>query len=149
MHPVIHDPLGTGSRLSPLDSALARVGDRWSLLLVEALLEGPLRFNELGSVVAGIAPNILSERLKRLEREGIVRTEPYTQRPLRLRYSLTTEGQELAGALRLLAAWGARAGDSDDLLRHIACGTPMEARWYCSTCARSVEGAEATSLRFV
>ena len=57
---------------SPLEAALERVGDRWSLLIVEALLDGPRRFNELGEAVAGIAPNILTDRLRRLERERIV-----------------------------------------------------------------------------
>ena len=52
---------------TPLASALERVGDRWSLLLIEALLEGPRRFGELSEAVDGIAPNILSDRLKRLE----------------------------------------------------------------------------------
>ena len=51
-----------------LAAALDRVGDRWSLLLVEALLPAPRRFNELGETVPGIAPNILSDRLRRLER---------------------------------------------------------------------------------
>ena len=56
---------------SPLAQALARVGDRWTLLLVEALLDGPLRFNDLLGQIPGLAPNILSERLKRLERDGL------------------------------------------------------------------------------
>jgi DNA-binding HxlR family transcriptional regulator len=48
---------------TPLAAALERVGDRWSLLLIEALLNGPRRFGELSEAVDGIAPNILSERL--------------------------------------------------------------------------------------
>ena len=52
---------------SPLAEALARVGDRWTLLVVEALLGGPQRFNDLLGQIPGIAANILSERLKRLE----------------------------------------------------------------------------------
>ena len=55
---------------TPLEAALERVGDRWSLLLVEALLDGPRRFNELGEAVTGIAPNILSDRLRRLDAAG-------------------------------------------------------------------------------
>jgi len=121
---------------SALDAALARVGDRWSLLLVASLLDGALRFNELREQVPGIAPNILSDRLRRLEREGIVRGEPYSRRPLRLTYALTGEGADLAGALRLLAAWGARGAPFPDTPRHETCGTPLEAAWYCPTCAR-------------
>ncbi|MEO8638542.1 MAG: helix-turn-helix domain-containing protein [Chloroflexota bacterium] len=134
---------------SPLAAALERVGDRWSLLLVEALLPGPRRFNELGEAVTGIAPNILADRLRRLESERIVSATPYSQRPPRFAYALTDEGQELAGALRLLADWGSRVSRESEPLRHAACGTPVEARWYCPTCDRPVEGQEAEQVRRV
>jgi DNA-binding HxlR family transcriptional regulator len=55
---------------SPLTEALARVGDRWTLLVVEALLTGPRRFDDLLSQIPGIAANILSERLKRRPHRG-------------------------------------------------------------------------------
>jgi DNA-binding HxlR family transcriptional regulator len=113
---------------------------------VETLLEGPRRFNDLQAALPGIAPNILSDRLKRLERERVLVARPYSQRPVRLSYELTADGRELAGALRLLADWGARA-ESSGALRHGTCGTPLEARWYCPTCARAVDTAEATELR--
>src|SRR5918994_219723 len=132
---------------TPLAAALERVGDRWSLLLIEALLEGPRRFGELSESVAGIAPNILSERLKRLEGERIVRSTPYSERPPRFSYALTDEGQELAGVLRLLADWGARRSAHAEPMRHSACGTPVEARLWCPTCARSVDEPEADELR--
>jgi DNA-binding HxlR family transcriptional regulator len=93
---------------SPLAEALARVGDRWTLLVVEALLPGPRRFNDLLSEIPGIAPNILSDRLKRLERDGLLVARPYSQRPPRAAYQLTAEGTELAGALRLLPQWASR-----------------------------------------
>jgi DNA-binding HxlR family transcriptional regulator len=95
-----------------LDRALAALGDRWSLLIVAALLDGPRRFGELQEAVAGIAPNILSARLKALEEHGILVAEPYSHRPLRYRYELTARGEALAEPLRLLAAWG--AGESLD-----------------------------------
>ncbi len=130
---------------SPLEAAVSRVGDRWALLLVNALLDGPRRFNDLLDDVAGIAPNVLTQRLRALEREGVVVTRPYSRRPPRFVYELTASGRELAGALRLLAQWGAgRADDAhaSDALRHQACGTPMEARWYCPTCDRVVDDAD-------
>jgi DNA-binding HxlR family transcriptional regulator len=136
------------SASSTLSDALDRVGDRWSLLLVEALLDGPRRFNELVELLPGIAPNILTARLRSLERARILLGEPYSQRPVRLAYRLSDDGEELAGVLRLLAAWGSAAGDSSDALRHAPCGTPLEARWYCPTCNRSAEDDEASSLRF-
>ncbi len=123
---------------SPLGEAVARVGDRWALLLVHALLSGPRRFNDLLEDLPGIAPNVLTQRLRHLEREGVLVATPYSRRPLRVVYELTGAGQELAGALRLLAQWGAGAGRSEETepLRHAACGTPLEARWWCPTCAR-------------
>ena len=135
-----------GSHL-PLAAALERVGDRWSLLLIEALLDGPRRFGELSEAVSGIAPNILSERLKRLEGERIVRATPYSERPPRFTYALTDEGLELAGVLRLLADWGSRGSAHAEPMRHALCGTPVEARLWCPTCARSLEQPEADELR--
>ncbi|HEX5826541.1 MAG TPA: helix-turn-helix domain-containing protein [Candidatus Limnocylindrales bacterium] len=129
-----------------LAAALDRVGDRWSLLVVEALLAGSRRFNELGEVVTGIAPNILSDRLRRLERAGIVVATPYSRRPVRMEYSLTQDGRELAGALRLLADWGSTRGGEGEPLRHETCGTPLEARWHCPTCGRTVEDADTAEL---
>jgi DNA-binding HxlR family transcriptional regulator len=124
---------------SPLAEALARVGDRWTLLVVEALLPGPRRFNDLLSQIPGIAANILSDRLKRLERHRLLVARPYSQRPPRAAYQLTAEGTELAGALRLLAHWGSRHTTQADPPRHPACGTPIEVRWYCPTCDQLVD----------
>jgi len=134
---------------SPLDAALARVGDRWTLLVVDALLSGPRRFNDLVDDVKGIAPNILSQRLKHLEREAMITARPYSERPPRAAYELTAAGRELAGALRLLAQWGARTSERGDFLRHATCGTTLEARWYCPTCARVVENPHDDDLRYV
>ena len=139
----------TQTGASPLDEALARVGDRWTLLIVEALLAGPRRFNDLLEAVTGIAPNILSQRLKHLEREAIVKARPYSERPPRVAYELTAAGGDLAGALRLLAGWAARRSEESEAPRHAACGTPMEARWYCPTCARIVEESERGDLHFL
>jgi DNA-binding HxlR family transcriptional regulator len=128
---------------SPLAEALASVGDRWTLLVVEGLLAGPRRFNDLLAQIPGLAANILSERLKRLEREALLVARPYSERPPRVAYELTAEGRELAGALRLLARWGARHADPAQGSRHAACGTPLESRWYCPTCDDLVEAGQA------
>jgi DNA-binding HxlR family transcriptional regulator len=98
---------------SPLADALARVGDRWTLLLVAALLDGEKRFNELQEELDGIAPNVLSARLKQLGEQALVVSRPYSERPPRFVYELTESGRELAGALRLLADWGARSSGAD------------------------------------
>ena len=132
---------------SPLEAALERVGDRWSLLLVDALLAGGRRFGELRDGLPGLAPNILTERLRRLEREGIVVATPYSTRPPRMEYSLTGDGRDLASALRLLADWGSRRDEQGEPLRHDRCGTALEARWYCPTCASAVAIGRPTGAR--
>jgi DNA-binding HxlR family transcriptional regulator len=126
-----------------LGEALARVGDRWTLLVIEALLGGPRRFGDLQSDVPGIAPNILTQRLRHLEREALVVSRPYSERPPRFVYEMTSAGEELAGALRLLADWGARHADSAEPLRHAGCGTALEARWWCPSCEEPVEEGAA------
>jgi DNA-binding HxlR family transcriptional regulator len=128
---------------TPLAAALDSVGDRWTLLLVEALLEGPRRFGDLQSSLPGIAPNVLSQRLRRLESEGIVVAQPYSERPQRFVYELTASGHELAGTLRLLADWGARHRDVAEPPRHEVCGTPVEVCWWCPTCDRPVDDESA------
>jgi DNA-binding HxlR family transcriptional regulator len=124
-----------------LEAALDRVGDRWSLLVVDALLEGPRRFGELRDALPAIAPNILTDRLRRLERERILVSTPYSTRPPRMEYALTGDGRDLASALRLLSDWGSRRTGGEPL-RHDRCGTAIEARWYCPTCAVAVGDAE-------
>jgi DNA-binding HxlR family transcriptional regulator len=130
-----------------LSDALATVGDRWTLMVVAALLGGPRRFGELQAEVYGIAPNVLSQRLRHLERHALVVARPYSRRPPRFSYELTAAGQELAGALRLLADWGARNLEEGSP-RHAACGTPVEARWWCPTCERAIDEQEIGEVHF-
>jgi DNA-binding HxlR family transcriptional regulator len=129
---------------SPLAAAVARIGDRWTLLIVDALLAEPRRFGELTDLVAGISPNILSARLRGLEADGVVVSSPYQQRPVRMIYELTAAGRELAGALSLLATWGQQHSDARPAGFHLACGSPMEARLWCPTCERVVDDPEAS-----
>src|SRR4051794_32612747 len=124
-----------------LEAALDRVGDRWSLLIVDALLDGPRRFGELRDALPAIAPNILTERLRRLERERILVAAPYSTRPPRMEYTLTGDGRDLASALRLVADWGTRRTGGEPL-RPDGCGTPLEARWFCPTCGVALADAE-------
>ncbi len=132
------------NRVTPLAEALASVGDRWTLLIVAALLDGPRRFGDLDKELPGIAPNVLTQRIRNLESQGLVRAERYSERPPRFVYELAESGRELAGALRLLADWGARHTGDVEAPRHSVCGTPLEAVWYCPTCETPVEdeGAE-------
>jgi DNA-binding HxlR family transcriptional regulator len=133
-----------------LASAASAVGDRWSLLVVARLLNGPRRFGELLDELDGLAPNILAKRLARLEEEGVVVGEPYSTRPVRHAYRLTAAGADLAGPVRMLAGWGARRhgaapGPRAGVPAHARCGTALEARWFCVTCDEVVEPPSAAA----
>ena len=136
---------------SRLADAAERIGDRWTLLVVESLMGGPLRFGEVSDAVTGIAPNVLTKRLRQLEADGVIRSAPYTDRPVRLVYELTDAGRELAGALALLASWGQRQlGRTGPLgpahLAHRTCGSPLVTRLWCPTCDRPVDDPESDEL---
>jgi DNA-binding HxlR family transcriptional regulator len=133
---------------SALADALRSVGDRWTLLIVAALLDHPSRFGDLQRELAGIAPNVLSGRLQKLEHQGLVVAEPYQERPPRFLYELTDSGRALAGPLRLLADWGARNAGGAEPPVHAACGSPLEATWYCPTCQEPVADDQARDLHF-
>jgi DNA-binding HxlR family transcriptional regulator len=127
-----------------LAEALAVLGDRWSLAVVASLLDGPLRFGALQERLPTISPNVLSQRLRALESRGILIASPYSERPTRYAYELTSAGRELAGALRLLDEWGRRRlGGVAEPPRHAACGTALEVRWYCPVCERPVASPSA------
>lgn len=122
------------SATSALSAALERIGDRWTLLTVSALLDGPRRFGELEESIGGIATNVLTTRLRALERLGVVLAIPYSERPPRFAYQLTDKGHALSDAIRLLAAWGAGTLPEGGGLTHSTCSTVLEVRYYCPTC---------------
>jgi DNA-binding HxlR family transcriptional regulator len=132
-----------------LREALDAVGERWKLLLVATLLDGPRRFADLERELGGIAPNVLSSRLRALEEDGLVVARLYCERPPRYSYELTDAARGLAAPLRLLAGWGAsRRGGTAESPVHSACGTPLEAGWFCPTCEQPVADAEAEALDY-
>ena len=130
----------------PLRRALAVVGDRWTLALVDALQTGSTRFGDLEHALPGIAPNILSGRLGELERAGLITKAPYSTRPPRFVYHLTERGSDLAAVLASLTKWGAALAGAEGDIHHDACGTAIEWRSYCPTCDRIIDDNEASEL---
>jgi DNA-binding HxlR family transcriptional regulator len=95
----------------PVAHALGLVGERWSLLIVRELLQGPRRYTDLAGSLPGIGTNILAARLKELEGAGLVtkrRLEPPAASQV---YELTPYGHELKPVMRELALWGLRSID--------------------------------------
>jgi DNA-binding HxlR family transcriptional regulator/putative sterol carrier protein len=92
--------------------ALARTldvaGDRWTLLIVRELTPGPRRFTDLLDGLPGVSRNLLTERLRALERAGIIARHELPPPAARRVYELTDDGRDLAVAMAPLIAWGAR-----------------------------------------
>jgi DNA-binding HxlR family transcriptional regulator len=90
----------------PVAASLDLVGDRWTLLLIRDLLLGKARYGEFLASAEHIPTNVLADRLKRLERAGLIGRVPYSQHPLRVEYHLTDAGRGLGRAVDALAEWG-------------------------------------------
>ncbi len=85
------------------------IGERWTLLLLRDLfLRGSRRFQDFQESLPGVAPNILSARLKALEENGIVERHQYSERPPRLEYVLTAKGKSLGPIVAALRDWGTK-----------------------------------------
>ena len=84
---------------------LDRVGDKWSLLIIGRLQEGPQRFSRLHQAVEGISQRMLTLNLRQLERDGLVTRSVYAEVPPRVEYELTQLGRTLLEPVLALAAW--------------------------------------------
>jgi DNA-binding HxlR family transcriptional regulator len=92
----------------PIADLLARLGDKWSLLVLAALSEATgdqLRFSQLMRAVHGISQRMLTTTLRHLERDGILTRRIYAQVPPRVEYTLTARGQELLVPVKAIIAW--------------------------------------------
>jgi DNA-binding HxlR family transcriptional regulator len=97
----------SGTHRCPVSETLELLAKRWTLLILRQLsLNGDTRFNRLQSQLNGIGPRTLSERLKELEKEGIVTRKNYAEIPPRVEYSLSKKGEELIrGCLPPIERW--------------------------------------------
>lgn len=91
----------------PSRMLLDRIGDRWTVLVVGVLSDGPHRFSELGRRVVGISQKMLTQTLRHLERDGLVTRTITPQVPPRVDYELTEAGQSLREPLKALEDWAA------------------------------------------
>jgi len=112
----------------PVAKALEVLGDRWTLLIVRDLLRGARRFQDFHTALKGIAPTILSDRLKRMEEHGLIARRFYSDHPPRAEYLLTDKGQELGMVVGALAVWG----------------EPVQVGYYCPHCDTRVERPAVT-----
>ena len=88
-----------------ISDVLSRVGDKWTVLVVEFLADGPRRFNELRRLIGNISQKMLTTTLRGLERDGLVTRTVYPTMPPRVDYELTDLGRELRAPVHALAGW--------------------------------------------
>ena len=94
-----------GKGAPPFVEAVAFLQEKWSLLIVGALLDGPAGFNELSRKVSGVCPATLSQRLSLLEQAGVVAKTVHSTMPPRTSYVLTPAGDDLRPVIAALSAW--------------------------------------------
>ena len=86
-------------------TAIELIGKRWSGVILQLLLNGPVRFHDLRRAIPEISDKMLSERLKELEAAGLVLRQVIPETPVRVEYRLTPKGQALEAPLNTLSVW--------------------------------------------
>lgn len=117
-------------------AALRVVGERWSLLAIRELGYGVHRFAQIASFT-GASRDILADRLRKLESEGVIERRPYSEHPPRFEYHLTPAGRELLPVMMALGQWGARwaKADSAVVFEH-ECGNRLRLDVVCHHCGQ-------------
>jgi DNA-binding HxlR family transcriptional regulator len=106
--------------------------------MVRDLLGGARRFQDFQASLKGIAPTVLSDRLKLMEDHGLVTRRFYSEHPPRAEYTLTAKGKELGIIVGALAVWGSRHMHPQTTLVHTDCGHPVQMGYHCPHCNERV-----------
>ena len=101
----------------PTRQVISRIGDRWSLLVLYALEDGTLRFQELRRRVEGISQKMLTQTLRTLERDGLIRRTVHASVPPKVEYTLSPLGADLSGTIAAIRSWAYRNMDQIDASR--------------------------------
>lgn len=125
----------------PVAQTLDLLGDRWTLLIIRDMLLGMTRFSEFQETLEGIPTNVLSERLKLLEANGIVERSLYSDHPPRAEYHLTRKGKDLHWVIEALAYWGSKYAVDDFRLVDSQCGQDVKPAWFCTGCGQTIKPA--------
>lgn len=89
----------------PTRLVLDRIGDKWTVLVVLLLGSGPMRFSELRDRLGRVAPKVLTQTLRRMERDGLVTRTIFAEVPPRVEYALTALGESLTEPITVIADW--------------------------------------------
>lgn len=96
----------------PTRLVLDRLADKWALLILDRLETGPVRFNQLRRDIKGVSQKVLSQTLKKLERDGLVSRAVFATVPVTVEYALTPLGRTLTETVAALAHWAERNMDA-------------------------------------
>jgi DNA-binding HxlR family transcriptional regulator len=100
--------------ICPLKGIIDLISKKWALLIINALGNfGKLRFNKIMEILQGISPKTLSDTLKELKAEGLIKRESFAEIPPRVEYSLTKDGVDLRKSIIPLLEWTANRGSID------------------------------------
>lgn len=104
-HTDVREPVAADSDTCLLRDVLDRVGDKWSVLILALLGEGPRRYSELGRAIEGISQRMLTLTLRSLERDGLITRAVTPSTPPRVDYALTPVGETLSREVSSLIRW--------------------------------------------
>lgn len=91
-----------------LQNTVDVLGDKWTALIIHELAVAPSCFCDVEKTLPGISPRTLSQRLEKLQADGVIDKQLYKEHPPRYNYHLTTKGQELLSIIDAMAAWGSK-----------------------------------------
>jgi DNA-binding HxlR family transcriptional regulator len=133
-------------RLCSIAAALTILGEKWSLLVVRELALNVHRFDQIQRNT-GAPRDILTNRLRHLEAEGVLEKRQYQDRPVRFDYHLTPAGDELRPILLSLAQWGERWTSQTAAAFVHSCGAEIELVHTCGACGGEVTGLDVRLKR--
>ena len=108
----------------PARVAIETIADKWSVVVLYALSRGPRRHGEVLELVGGISKKVLTQTLRRLERNGLVTHTRFAEAPPRVEYELTDLGRTLIDPIQMLARWAERNGDALLEAQQVAAAAP-------------------------
>jgi len=132
----------------PVAKTLEIVGDRWTMLIIREAFWGTRRFDDFTNRL-GIARTVLTDRLGRLVRDGVLRRDRYQQRPERFEYRLTDKGLDLWPVLMALRTWGDRYamdGQPGFVVVHRDCGGRLDDRRICIKCGKALGPGDVSGM---
>ncbi|MDF2814761.1 MAG: HxlR family transcriptional regulator [Paenibacillus sp.] len=88
------------------ETAFEILGKRWTGLIIQVLMNGPLRFKDISNMIPGMSDRMLTERFKELEQQGVLIRRVYPEMPIRIEYDLTDKGRALRDVMAEVQKWG-------------------------------------------